>query len=489
MENMNVILKSFDGDPSEKTLLEAAFRDLPVHTCLSIANEPSVLPSLKAKDHRWMSAKNLRAGQYPDLDWNTIAPVDEELIEKMRHCEAQCLRMLERYAFPYDISFEKRKRQYLRHLKYWNHMLDRETIDLVLMNHVPHQCYDYVIYCLCKIKGIPTLYLDRALTTDSVFMVQDWKESSLEIRDRYKELNTRYRNSAEPVMLSENYEYLYSYYLQKQPIPWYKPKKNPDTYRGFFKKWCGRAVRLLFHNPAKLLAAVCSSEAWHRKLAEHRTFRLYEEHAKIPDLSVRYVYFPLHYQPEASTNPIAGAYTDQEIMVQLLASCLPPDIRIYVKEHPRQGERCRSEDFYHSLLGIPSVTFVPKDFDTYALTDRALFVASGVGTVIFEAMIRRKPAVMFGHYFYQYAPGVHPVRTKEDCQMAVDTILGNQAPFSERDVRLFLRAMDDCSTPSAGLPALSPHEKRSNAEKAELMGQMVARSIRALDKPKRPEHA
>jgi len=477
---MNILFKSFDGDPTERALLEAAFRNTRLGNCISIANDPSVLPKLTAQEHRWMSAGNLRCGHYPDVDWSTILPIDEPLLEAMRHCEAQCLRMLERYAFPQDIPFEERKRQYLRHLQYWNHVLGTEKIDLVLMNHVPHQCYDYVIYHLSKMKGIPVLYIDRMLTTDSVFMVSDWEESSPEIRDHYREVRERYTQTAEPITLSENYEYLYSYYLQKRPPPWYKPGKNPDSRRGFISKWYGRAAKLLFRDPAKLFTALLSPETWRRKLAEHRTFQFYERHVQTPDLSARYFYFPLQYQPEASTNPVAGAFTDQELSIQLLASCLPSGIRLYVKEHPRQGERCRSEDFYRSLLEIPSVTFVPKGFDTYELMDKAIAVASGVGTALFEGMIRHKPGIMFGHYFYQYAPGIHTVHSVEDCRRAVDSILRGEGLPTEWDVRMFLKAMDECSTPSAGLPALSPHEKRSDAEKVELMGAMVARSILTL---------
>ena len=44
--------------------------------------------------------------------------------------------------------YSERKHLFYANLRYWNHMLDTEKIDLVVMNREPHQCYDYVLWAL-----------------------------------------------------------------------------------------------------------------------------------------------------------------------------------------------------------------------------------------------------------------------------------------------------------------------------------------------------
>ncbi|MFA7681998.1 MAG: hypothetical protein WCX61_03125, partial [Candidatus Peribacteraceae bacterium] len=94
---MNIILKSFDGVLDDKYTIETALKGINLQTCISITDEKIFLPELNTSEHIWIDAKAQRAGQYREIDWNTIAPLDEELIEKMRHSETVFFRMIERY--------------------------------------------------------------------------------------------------------------------------------------------------------------------------------------------------------------------------------------------------------------------------------------------------------------------------------------------------------------------------------------------------------
>ncbi|MDD5740103.1 MAG: hypothetical protein PHO20_05050, partial [Candidatus Peribacteraceae bacterium] len=125
---------------------------------------------------------------------------------------------------------------------------------------------------------------------------------------------------------------------------------------------------------------------------------------------------------------------------------------------------------------IPAVTFIPKETDTFQLIDHSLAVATATGTVSFEAFLRQKPVLMFGHYFYQYAPGVFRIRTSKDCEEALNAILHTQELIAERDVRIFLKALEECATPFPGPPD-SPHERYTQDEKTDLVGALIEKSI------------
>jgi len=473
---MNIILKSFDGR-CDKQVIEEAFRGKKLGLCISITNTVTHKPDLDAARHVWMSAIDLREGLYREIDWNTVTPLAAELLEKMRECEAIFLMMMDRKTRYRDVSYYERQQEFRRHLRYWNHVLSTENINVLLMNHVPHQCYDWVLYCLCILRNIPVLFLERANTIDVFYVVRTVEESAKILKEQMDSLRRQYANPEVAIPLSPKFEEYFRLYTNEKVEPWrmfWRRENFKET--SFVKKWGRVALRMLYHKPRYLFSSVCSPTFWTRKIRQHRTFALYDRYIVAPDLNQPYVYLPLHLQPEATTCPMAGAYGDQQIMVQLLAACLPPGVRLYVKEHPTQEERCRNEEFYSSMLQIPSVSFLPRDFDSFSLIENAVAVATATGTAGFEALFRKKPVLLFGHRFYQYASGVYPVHSEEDCRSAVASIFERREVPSLRDARLFLKALEETGDPYVGGPP-SPHEHRDENEKIRIMGACIARHV------------
>ncbi|MBI2636134.1 hypothetical protein HYW84_02295 [Candidatus Peregrinibacteria bacterium] len=481
---MNIIITSFEGSV-DKTALERAFKGLELNLCISVTNKREVIPDLNAKEHLWMEERPLREGHFTDTNWNTIAPLDEELIERMRPFECVFMEMVGKYVhrtrfkLSGDMPYGERRRQYFSHLRYWNDFLDTRKINLVLMYHMPHKCYDYILYSLCKTKGIHVLYLEHLQAIDSIFVVRDWEDSVVEIGENIRRFSDEYADPEKPIPLSDNYQWYFEYFRREHPVVWYKPRQDGLVRRNFLLKWRKKALKVFKRNPRTFFQSVLSRQFWSHKLQQHRTIRFYDDHAKLPDLSRPFVYAPLHYQPEASTVPGAGAYADQERVIQLIAANLPKNVAIYIKEHPAQGERCRSIAFYKTLLAVPSVTFVPREMDTFQLIDHAVAIATGGGTAGFEGFMRQKPVLMFGHYYYQFAQGVHRIRTAEECKKAIDAIFAGKATISERQIRIFLKAIEECATPYPGPPD-SPFEKYSQDEKTTLWAELIGRNVRQV---------
>ena len=149
------------------------------------------MPNLNVKEHIWQKAEPLKNGDYSDVDWNTITPIDEELIESMQHCEAVFMTMITRTEekIHRKLLYDERKPQSLAHMRYWNHILDAKKIDLFLLNHQPHQNYDLVIYDLCQLKGIQTFIVERCSCVDAFFLVETWEKSAIELKAKLEELD------------------------------------------------------------------------------------------------------------------------------------------------------------------------------------------------------------------------------------------------------------------------------------------------------------
>ena len=181
-------------------------------------------------------------------------------------------------------------------------------------------------------------------------------------------------------------------------------------------------------------------------MEQKRLREFYDEHAVEPDLSKQFIYFPLQFQPECSTCPMAGAFVDQQLTTQMLSQAAPRDVLIYVKEHPRQrkqGIMCRDIDFYKKLVAMPNVRLMKHESSTFKLRENCKAVATGTGTAGLEALFRQKPVLLFGHVFYQYADGVFPIRAKEDLTKAMKAIFENNEKPSQASTRQFMKAVED----------------------------------------------
>ncbi|MFA7682186.1 MAG: hypothetical protein WCX61_04105, partial [Candidatus Peribacteraceae bacterium] len=371
------------------------------------------------------------------------------------------------------------------HLRFWNHILAIKKIDLLLMYHIPHQCYDYVLYNLCKLKGIPTLMIERTCSFDTFFIIDDWEESSRELGERLGILQKEYGDPRKKIPLDKEYEKHFVAQTERNEDPWYMEQfKDQMKQKSFMSKWFFVAIKILLKRTGTFISCVVSSAFWKRKIRQHNTAKFYDKNTKTPNLDKPYIYAPLHMQPEATTSPMAGAFVDQERIVQLIAAYLPPDVRIYVKEHPCQGERMRSKKFYESLLAIPAVTLVPREFDTFQLTKNAAAIATATGTAGLEGLFREVPVLMFGHRFYQYAPGVHMIRTSQDCKQAMEKIFQKKERPSPRDMRLFLRAVQETGTYYEDVIS-GPNEAEIRKDRAGLLGEKISQAIQQ----KFPAHA
>jgi len=101
------------------------------------------------------------------------------------------------------------------------------------------------------------------------------------------------------------------------------------------------------------------------------------------------------------------------------------DIFIYIKEHPAQTCIGRSENFYERFANRKRVKFIRTDVNSRILCDNSMAVVTCTGTIGWEALIRCKPVLMFGSFFYQFAPGCFCVKTREQLLTSIKTILSD----------------------------------------------------------------
>lgn len=145
-------------------------------------------------------------------------------------------------------------------------------------------------------------------------------------------------------------------------------------------------------------------DAWD-EIRNYKNYKKTKDYAVAPDYSQKFVYFPLHFQPEASTLVCAPKYEKQLTFIDACAKSLPADTKLYIKEHPNMLG-ARAIGFYEELKSMPNVVLVDPWENSKELIKHCEAVMTLTGTVGFEAMLLRKPVFLFGNIIYETAPGV-----------------------------------------------------------------------------------
>lgn len=402
--------------------------------------EQSSLRGIAKYRFDFMDSKYGRLENFPFYD--ELPPLDAEILDKMSQYEPEALKMLERAGRIHD-SAERRMIQYHQHLRYWNYFLDRAQIDVFITFSTPHCIYDYILFRLCQIKGILVIFglqLPFQASRRMMLVKNSYEISDASIVAKIEEYKAAY-DTADDVKLGEaaQREYDLLHGTGKQLLNSYAPHYKLSRYWELFKSELKRAKGDAFARIPRHIKG---------KQEINGLLRYYARLAEEPDLSVPYIYFPLHYQPEETTSPAGGWFVHQYLAIQMLSYHAPPGVWIYVKEHPvMMGiyTSTRVAAHYDLIVKLKNVKLIPIKTDTIELTKHAAAVSSITGSVGYEAMYQHKPYIMFGNQAMRYGPGTLNVRNNEDCRRAMARIFDEGVSYDDRDIKTFLKVMEEVS--------------------------------------------
>ena len=176
---------------------------------------------------------------------------------------------------------------------------------------------------------------------------------------------------------------------------------------------------------ARLRRSLNTSRRTRRELLSgHRTTELLNWLTSLrrgtTNLPEKFVYFPLHFQPELTTVPQGGVFGDQALAIEMLRAALPTDVAIVVKENPKQGAFHRENTFTSRLKQLENVMLLHPSFSTEILEQSCLAVSVVTGTAGWEAIRDGRPCICFGHAWYLDCPGVHKFTRDLDLQGVLD---------------------------------------------------------------------
>lgn len=274
--------------------------------------------------------------------------------------------------------------------RYWGALFEKFRPTHAVFCLIPHEGPEYLAYRMARALGIPTrIYMHTH---------QSERYYTLEQIEDYGRIPDRDLPPSETHTIERKFfQQLYSSQFVNRNLGW-----------GFRKQrwiaWAKLLAKFALGRPGAL-----------QRFFEERRHEKFLASLPVPTrLPEKFVYFALHAQPEMTTSPLGGVYTDQALAVERLAAMLPPDVKIVVKENPVQSSFVRGEHFYRRLQAIPTVLLVSRQQSTYHLIEKSLFVATITGTVGWEALAGGKNVLHFGRAWYRDLPGAYQFRSDLD---------------------------------------------------------------------------
>ena len=300
-------------------------------------------------------------------------------------------------------SFHELSNRIRIYYEFYTFSLLKGNISLVVFWDTPHMGWDYILYRVAKFHNIKTLILDQSKFPNKFFHFFDYSDYG----------------TFDGSIILENIE---RYEIEKKvEKDWFYMKKNrgqTTTYslKKFLSlsKYKNRINAIIEDNDyLRLIKELIIKDRRSQSFFRFYTERNYKKELNnmvtaAYSLKTKFVYFPLHYQPEKVSTVWGGSYSDQVLAIETLSKRIPKDWYIYVKENPVQEGAYRDKLFFYRLKMIPNLMFLPKDADTFELTKNSQFISTIVGTVGWEAITGNKNVLLFGWgAWYKTLPGVY----------------------------------------------------------------------------------
>ena len=418
----------------------------------SVSSKPAVVRDVVGSDLEVINSRFLYraedvASALSSNNWSI--PSRMQLIELLE-AERYFMTMTDRTTYR-PVSVRERKRLFRNLVCAWlGWFSQRPEIGTAFFESTPHMGFDIVIFHIAKLLGIRTLILNRTLLENRVFLSTDYRFSSL------------IENAADLATLAQERKGDELKALISLDNPWttLSQKKNaearePDVTR--LRRWIMLCIAPLLISKAVIIKLFqglrfrtpFAGNGWIHPIRQYyynwkmREYvnslrEKYRMRSIAPNLSVPYVYFAAHYQPERTSQPEALEYEDQFLAIGTLARALPPGWRIYMKEHPRQfvksppganRRHARTELDYDDLAIFGNVELIDSNIDSAELIRNARICATLTGSTGWEALKEGKVAFVFGPCWYSECDAVFLIDSEDTAREAITN--ANQIAPSE----------------------------------------------------------
>jgi hypothetical protein len=375
------------------------------------------------------SIEDARVPVWPGWLRNARSPLNEQDMARLQQWRFAATAMIDRRNLT-GASVMAVDRLINAYADVWSAVLDAIGPTVVLFHHPPHRGWDLVLMALAESRDIPVAIVGRTLVGSRLMVYSSiesgpmlnwcceeeagggeeigrgwdgprssYVETEMELqRTRGVEAALQGRPVVEGGSIGD--------YLRKLKAPIHLGlQKFPDgvpsrRHTGFRRRLSDVEAYVRIRSYARKYMQLCSEG--------------------VPETG--FVLLALHYQPEGTTLPMALRYLDQLRVARRLCEELPEGTVVAIKEHYQmfrhrlQWLRARDDAFVAELESLVAMgnVIVRPDVPSDALIDGCQAVATGTGSVGWEALKKGSPVLAFGLPWYASAPGCEVIRSDVD---------------------------------------------------------------------------
>lgn len=312
--------------------------------------------------------------------------------------------------YPYDkptLTHEEMMRATQAAAKEIISFLKTEKPDFLLMS-VVSSLGSMLLYYIAKKEGIKTIFIWDNRIHQDYYIISEQLAHFTWVEKIFKELQSGKRISPkeqEAISMLKKFRDRPASFIKNHPL--FRPTSRAKQLKFLLPHRLVNTVRWLIKLNLNYLLSKKRDytdetpwySIWDKIKRKCRGLRGFTDLYSRPDFKEKFVFYPLHFQPEISTMLWAPFYTDQITNIRHIARSLPIEFKLYVKDHLEMiGFRPRA--YYKELTKIPNVKLIDPSFDSFDLIRNAKLIAVLTSTAGWEAIFLKKPIITFGEVFY-----------------------------------------------------------------------------------------
>ena len=405
--------------------------------------------------------EQLRAGTLDALHEHQAFAIDIQLLAT---AEQLFLHMIDRVHI--ELTLHEKKELFRKYVGFWKAKF--RNIQLVIFQNTPHEGYDFVAYSVARMLNINTVctYHMPVLPHLStlIYAYTDLKQhadSALKAA-----LPSSYIGHSSQDELSQR---------ALRSIRAWDSAVESDAYKSF--------TRADTESREDIWRRVSTIINGRSRRSRTSLTRLPERTCNIDALTKsKYFFFPLHYQPECSSMPLAGEYHQQALICSLLNKLLPRGYTLVLKEHPRKSRaQWRGEEFYFQLAQLENVRWISADVPSRKLLNGAAAAVTATGTIAWEAILLRKPVFLFGSRIFEGAPGVFPIADEDGLRRAIHAVTETSISIAECEYEKYLENLSSFLMPGVLSPKDLARSECTEEETAGFWSETVSNYAESLE--------
>lgn len=338
-------------------------------------------------------------------------------IEKMEMYESNIFRVISR-----NFRSGRKDDSYINIYNYYHKILAaidglviEQNLEIALFFDTPHHPFDYILYLYFKVNS-KKIFVTRRLPFPHSGLKNHHRFITSDFPYLDKCFQAKYIDRMNTIMDKSEYSNFVNMYLQEY-APGSKPSYNSQH---LGTRWSFRFITshiakrsIAYFLKGEVVKGIKKIFIYFERLSldrfkRYKLLEYYEKNTQKVNLDLDYIYFPLQFQPEASTTPLGYAFSNLELAIDYLLFN-SKDILIYVREHPSFWHNINNNDrindvrtieFYQRISSDVRVRLVSQKQNHLELVEKSRLVATVTGTVAIEAFGFSKMVLLFGEYIY-----------------------------------------------------------------------------------------